>query len=92
MGENPDMVDNMPPWCFFYAKVNGETYGFDLRDMAQKYSYRAQHGEEPVMINPVTLKEFHARTRTKLARRLDALVDEGLIPKEQRVGWQAAAG
>ena len=51
--ENPDMIQNMPPWSFFFAKVNGEKYGFDLRDIAQKYSCRAQKGEEPIMINPV---------------------------------------
>ena len=85
------MVNGMPDWSFFFAKVQGRTFGFDLRDMAEKYSLRARAGETPVMINPVTLKAFHGRTRAKLADRLDALVDAGLIPQEQKVGWQSGA-
>ena len=85
------MMHTMPDWSFFYATVHGQKYGFDLREMAEKYSHRARAGEQPVMINPVTLKAWHGRTRAKLAERLDALVDAGLIPHEQQVGWQSAA-
>lgn len=81
------MIDGMPDWSFFFARVNGETYGFDLRNMAQTYEWRARTGLSPVMINPVTLKAFHARTRAKMIERFEALVDAGLLAHELRPGW-----
>ena len=85
--EDPSMIEDMPEWSFFFAQVNGEIFGFDLRDMAQKYEWRARTGETPVMINPITLKAFHGRTRAKLVQRFEALVNEGLLSNELRPGW-----
>ena len=81
------MIDSMPDWSFFFAKVNGERYGFDLRNMAQTYEWRARTGIAPVMINPVTLKAFHGRTRAKLVQRFEVLVNEGFLSNELRPGW-----
>ena len=85
--QDPSMIESMPDWSFFFAKVNGETFGFDLRNMAQTYEWRARTGESPIMINPVTLKAFHGRTQAKLIERFEVLVDAGLLSHELRPGW-----
>ena len=55
-GEDPSMIEDMPDWSFFFAQVDGEIFGFDLRDMAQKYEWRGRTGETPVMINPTAVR------------------------------------
>ena len=84
MNEDPIVI---PEWAFFKATVNGDPYGFDLRDCATAFYTRQKHGMEPVLINPVTMAQWRPRSRNRLVAQLDKLVDTGRLPSELRAGW-----
>ena len=88
MGRDADEIYGMPRWAFFQAKVQGETYGFDLRDCAKSYAYRKVLGYQPAVVNPVTKAEWNPRTLARMCERLDRLVDEGHVPQQLSVGWR----
>ena len=83
-----ETINGIPIPFYFQATVKGEPYGFDLRDCAVTYAYRKQHGVEPVFINPVTLKEFHRKTRRRMIDQLEALISIALLPRELSVAWR----
>jgi hypothetical protein len=81
-------VDSLPDWAIFLAVVKNEKFGFDLVDLALNFAQRKVHKFEPVMINPVTEKRFDGRTRRRLVKRFEALVQQELIPEELSIGWK----
>ena len=83
-----DTIHGVPRPYFFQAIVNGEPYGFDLEDVALICAYRKLRGVEPVFVNPITLKEFHPKTRARMIEQLEALVENALLPRELSLAWR----
>ena len=88
MDEEEIMYGICPKWAFFEAIIAGEAYVFDLRDVATQYAIRRKNEVEPVHINPVTMAPFHPKTRNRMFKRFDLLLDEGRLPRELSIGWQ----
>ena len=83
-----DTIHGVPRPYFFQAVVNGEPYGFDLEDIALTYAYRKLRGVEPVFVNPITLKEFHPKTRARMIEQLESLVERSLLPRKLSLAWR----
>lgn len=83
-----DTIHGVPRPFFFQAIVNGESYGFDLEEIALTYAYRKLCGIEPVFVNPITLKEFHPKTRARMIAQLEGLVEQSLLPRKLSLAWR----
>ena len=86
--DGDDTIHGVPRPYFFQAIVNGESYGFDLEDIALTYTYRKLCGMEPIFVNPITLKEFHPKTRARMIQQLESLVESSLLPRKLSLAWR----
>jgi hypothetical protein len=83
-----DTIHGVPRHYFFQAIVNGEPYGFDLEDVALICAYRKLRGVEPVFVNPITLKEFHPKTRARMIEQMETLIENDLLPHKLSLAWR----